>query len=256
MQPASQQKPGSQANESASNAGGAPSGAGLVMGIAVYGVQQRAARAAQEPSACLTEQNARIADGAKLPPKPPRAAKRLKFSELAADVAGATHPACASAVAALSLQLGRPTCQMALPDQAEGQAHASTLETALFPPAPAATAGQKNVAPVPADTSCGAKSSKAPPLEGQRAQVTGRASAEHAQAPGCNAAGSQKPAATKGAPADNQGGTAEGARYVLSPSRSPAPVALILAQNISKAEFWHICGCCHILHKASVYRTA
>lgn len=223
VQPASQQKPGSQANESAGNARGVPSGAGLITGIAVYDVQQRVARAIQEPSACLTEQNARVADGAKGPPKPPRAAKRLKFSDLAADVAGATHPACASAVAALSLQLGRPTCQMALPDQAEGQAHATALETALFPPAPAAAAGQEEAAPVLADTSCAANSDKALPLEGQRARATGSVSAEHAQAPSCNAAGSQKPEATKGSPADNQGGTAEGARYALSPPRSPTP---------------------------------
>ena len=224
MQPASQQKLGSQANESAGIAGGVPSGAGLITGIAVYDVQQRAARAVQDPSACLTEQTAKVAYGAKVPHKPPRAAKRLKFSDLAADVAGATHPACASAVAALSLQLGRPTCQVALPDQAEGQAHASALETALFPPAPAAAAGQEKAAPAPADTSCAANPSKAPPLEEQRARATGCVSAEHAQAPSCNAGGSQKPAATKGSPADNQGGTAEGARYALSPPKSPAPV--------------------------------
>ena len=77
-------------------------------------------QAAQVPRACLTECNGRGVEADRmLPPKPPKAAKRLKFSELASDLAETHSQACTSAITALAQRLARPACQAGLPHQAQ-----------------------------------------------------------------------------------------------------------------------------------------
>lgn len=117
---ASQQKADSGGNPSKASTGNEASGPGASAGQPH--ADPPGQRAAQLPKGCLTERNASSAKaGPTLPPKPPKAAKRLKFSELSADLASAPSQACTSAITALAQQLAKPVCQAEPPHEAQPQ---------------------------------------------------------------------------------------------------------------------------------------
>ena len=192
-------------------------------GSALPSPDQLGRRAAQLPRGCLTERNVRSVEAGKLlPPRPPKAAKRLKFSELAGDLAETPSQACTSAITALAQQLARPACQAGLPVQLQLQSkkpvgsptvpHDSAIPQAAGSDAKAEAAGS----PLPAQAQSGRQpgAELSSPQTGRHRQHADRASqADINQAAGSKGQSSSPPAAAYGVgPAGSLAGASEGTR--------------------------------------------
>ena len=175
-------------------------------------------RAAQVPRGCLTERNASSAKGGPmLAPKPPKAAKRLKFSALAGDLAEAPSQACTSAITALTQQLAKPACHADLPLEAQPQSskavgphsvpHVSATQTATASDAKSRAA----VSPVSAQT----RSQKQSDAQQSSDKVS---QAEPSQTAGSKGECSSQSAAANGdGPPGSPDGAPDGARYEQPP---------------------------------------
>ena len=164
----------------------------LVIGLPVYDSSEQ--RAAQMMRGCLIERDMRRAKKSRLPPKPPKAAKKLRFTDLAGDLAEAPNQACMSAVAAFAKQLARPACQTGLPDQQQSTKGVSSQEDSQ---------PQTRVSAAHAVTASDAKAQTAV-LSGSRAELD--------QVAGSRAHGSFQLAARGNEPAGNKSIASEEAR--------------------------------------------
>ena len=182
-----QKRPSSRESNPQNGAGGE-----LVMGLPVCDSSEQ--RAAQGIRRCLIERDVKFAKKSRLPPKPPKAAKKLRFTDLAGDLAEAPNQACTSAIAAFAKQLARPACQAGLPDQPQSTKGVSSQEDSQ---------PQTHASAAHAVTASDAKAQTAVP-SGSRAELD--------QVAGSRAHGSFQPAARGNVPAGNKSATSEEAR--------------------------------------------
>lgn len=182
-----QERPGSSGSDPQNGAGGGP-----VMGLPVCDSSEQ--RVAQGMKGCLIERDTRSARKSRLPPKPPKAAKKLRFTDLAGDLAEAPDQACTSAIAALAKQLARPACQTGLRGQPQSTRGMSSQEDSQ---------PQTHANAAHAVTASDAKAQTAV-LSGSRAGLD--------QVAGSKAQSSFQPAARGSVPAGNKSATSEEAR--------------------------------------------
>ena len=172
---------------------------------------QTGRRAAQLPRGCLTERNVRSAGaGRMLPPRPPKAAKRLKFSELVGDLAETPSQACTSAITALAQQLAKPACQAGSPVHL--QLRSTAAKQAAITDAKAEAGGSP--LPAQAQTVWQAEAELSSPQTGRHGQRADRASQVEPNQPAGRKGQSSSPsaAACGGGPAGNLDSASDGAR--------------------------------------------
>ena len=210
---ASQQKADSGSSPSKASTETALSGPGASTGQP--NAEPSGQRAAQVPRGCLTERNASSAKaGPMLPPKPPKAVKKLKFTDLPSDMAEAPSQACTSAITALTQQLGKPVGQAGLPPQ-PAQVQSTKERGPQLEPHNSATQGaaasegrpQAAASPVSAQT----RSQKQSDAQ-QSSDKAPQAKPDQAAAGSKGQSSSQSAAANGGRPPGSPDGAPDGAR--------------------------------------------